>query len=146
MNLHNFEFISVIHRIHRILPIRCHQLLLGPPLPPAPGARMTVVKQTPSKQGVACARWFGTLLTGGRAPPQRIPTPHGLCHPLRFVSICVAALSCSEEHFLKRVELARLARIDGDNQVCGALLTVALLSPACLHSLCLDFALTLITH
>ena len=47
---------------------------------------------------------------------------------------------------MKRVELARVARIDGDEQVCVALLTVALLSPACLHSLCLDFALTLITH
>ncbi len=47
---------------------------------------------------------------------------------------------------MKRVELARLARIDGDDQVCVALLTVALLSPACLHSLCLDFAPTLITH
>ncbi len=46
---------------------------------------------------------------------------------------------------MKRVELARLARIDGDDQVCVALLTVALLSPACLHSLCLDFAFTSIT-
>ena len=34
-----------VHRIHRK---RCHRLLLGPSLPHAPGARMTVVTQTPS--------------------------------------------------------------------------------------------------
>ena len=33
-------------------PNRCHELRLGPYLPRAPGARMTVVKQTPSNE------WF----------------------------------------------------------------------------------------
>ncbi len=34
--------------IHRIQRKRCQHLLLGPSLPHTPGARMTVVKQTPS--------------------------------------------------------------------------------------------------
>ena len=40
---------SRIQRIHRIHPKRCSELRLRPSLPHAPGARMTAVKQTPSK-------------------------------------------------------------------------------------------------
>ena len=70
MNLHDFEFIASIPRIPRI---QRSGLQLGPHLPHAPGARMTVVKQTPSNYIFMVDSAKSTYLSKVCPSPRSLP-------------------------------------------------------------------------